>query len=172
MVSELLDFSRFVSGKIVLNREQVNIAEVLEHLRIQLTPKALREEIDFQVQHESLNPFLFTDENRLKQVLINLLDNAFKFTNPGGRVFLKAISDEEQYYFYIEDNGCGIPEEELPRVKEKFYKGNSSKSQNGIGLSISDEIIKLMNGKCEISSKVGQGTQVAITIPRETVDAK
>ncbi|MDD2216171.1 MAG: HAMP domain-containing sensor histidine kinase, partial [Eubacteriales bacterium] len=172
MVSELLDFSRFVSGKTVLNREQVNVAEVLEHLRIQLTPKALREEIDFQVQHESVNPILFTDENRLKQVLINLLDNAFKFTTPGGRVSLKGISDEEQYYFYIEDNGCGIPEEELPRVKEKFYKGNSSKSQNGIGLSISDEIIKLMNGKCEIRSKVGQGTQVTITIPRETVDTK
>ncbi len=168
MVAELLDFSRFVSGKVILKKDTVNIADLLEHLRIQLAPRALREEIDFHVRYEGDNPFLYTDENRLKQVFINLLDNSFKFTAPGGEVSLRAVSDEERYYFYVEDNGCGIPLEELPRVKEKFYKGKSSKSQNGIGLSISDEIIRLMKGKLEITSEVGRGTLITITLPLYT----
>ena len=117
MVEELLDFSRFVSGKIKLKKEKVNIAGLLEHLRIQLAPRAEREEIDFQIKFNGGDaPFLYTDENRLKQVFINLLDNAFKFTAPGGRVSLTALSGDGCYCFYIEDNGCGIPEEELPRV--------------------------------------------------------
>jgi len=173
MVAELLDFSRFVSGKITLKKDKVDIADLLEHLRIQLTPRALREEINFQVRYDGNNPFLDTDGNRLKQVFINLLDNAFKFTSSGGQVSLTTMSDDEQYYFYIEDSGCGIPQEELHRVKEKFYKGKSSKSQNGIGLSISDEIIRLMKGKLEISSEVGRGTRITITLPRkEAVNVK
>lgn len=167
MVAELLDFSRFVSGKITLMEERVNIPELLEHLRIQLAPRALREEIDFQISFEGGgNDFpLYTDGNRLKQVFINLLDNAFTFTSSGGQVSLTALSGGEGYRFYIQDTGCGIPAEELPRVKEKFYKGKTSKSQNGIGLSISDEIVRLMGGKLEISSKVEEGTRVAVYLP-------
>jgi signal transduction histidine kinase len=169
MVAELLDFSRFVSGKITLKKKKVNLADLLEHLRIQLTPRAAREEIDLQIAYDEATPFLHTDEDRLKQVFINLLDNAFKFTAPGGQVSLQAASDNGQLYFYITDNGCGIPAEELPHVKEKFFKGKTSKSQNGIGLSLSDEIIRLMKGKLEIASQVGQGTRVTITLPQEAV---
>ncbi len=169
MVAELLDFSRFVSGKITLKKKKVNLANLLEYLRIQLTPRAAREEIDLQIAYDGAPPFLYTDEDRLKQVFINLLDNAFKFTAPGGQVSLQAASDNGQLYFYITDNGCGIPAEELPRVKEKFFKGKTSKSQNGIGLSLSDEIIRLMKGKLEIASQVGRGTRVTITLPQEAV---
>ena len=169
MVAELLDFSRFVSGKITLKKKKVNLADLLEHLRIQLTPRAAREEIDLQIAYDGAPPFLYTDEDRLKQVFINLLDNAFKFTAPGGQVSLQAASDNGQLYFYITDNGCGIPAEELPHVKEKFFKGKTSKSQNGIGLSLSDEIIRLMKGKLEIASQVGRGTRVTITLPQEAV---
>ena len=167
MVAELLDFSRFVSGKIILKREKVNMTSLLEHLRIQLTPRALREEIDFQIRYDGNNQFIFTDADRLKQVFINLLDNAFKFTASGGRVCLTAASDDQRYYFYIEDSGCGIPADELPKVKEKFYKGKSSQAQSGLGLSISDEIIGLMKGKMEITSRIGHGTSIAITLPVE-----
>lgn len=167
MVAELLDFSRFISGKITLREERVNIREFLEHLRIQLAPRALREEIEFLVTFEdnSNDLPLYTDGDRLKQVFINLLDNAFTFTSPGGRVSLTALLGEEGYRFCIQDTGCGIPEDELPRVKEKFFKGKSSKSQNGIGLSISDEIVHLMGGKLKISSKVDVGTRVVVTLP-------
>jgi signal transduction histidine kinase len=173
MVAELLDFSRFVSGKITLKKKESNIRDLLEHLRIQLTPRALREEIDFQIRYEGDNPPLNTDPDRLQQVFINLLDNAFKFTAPGGQVSLTAAADNEQYSFVIEDNGCGIPAEELPKVKEKFYKGKSSKSQSGIGLSICDEIVRLLHGKLKITSQVGRGTRVMVTLPlKEGADEK
>ena len=68
----------------------------------------------------------------------------------------------------VEDNGCGISKEELPRVKEKFYKGKNSKSQNGIGLSICDEIIKLHNGIFDIESELGKGTKITVKIPMIT----
>ena len=165
MVAELLDFSRFVSGKITLQRQYVDIAGLMGHLRIQLTPRALREEIDFQVICDDNIPPLYSDENRLKQVFINLLDNAFKFTAPGGSVLLKAEVDDKHYHFHIIDNGCGISPEELPRVKEKFFKGKSSKSQNGIGLSLADEIVQLMQGKLELASELGKGTKVTVTLP-------
>jgi signal transduction histidine kinase len=132
-----------------------------------LSPRAEREQINFQVSYSMDFPFIDTDENRLKQVFINLLDNAFKFTPPGGSISLEADYTEDALFFKIKDTGCGIPEEELPKIKEKFYKGKSSKSQNGIGLSICDEIIRLMQGTLEIKSGTEQGTEVLIRLPRQ-----
>ena len=167
MVEELLDFSKFISGKITLEKKPVEITSILEHIRKQLSPRAVREKIDFQVSYGSDFPLIDADENRLKQVFINLLDNAFKFTPTGGSISLEAYHTEEAFFFRIKDTGCGIVEEELPKIKEKFYKGKSSKSQNGIGLSICDEIIRLMNGTLEIKSRTDQGTEVLITLPQQ-----
>lgn len=170
MVEELLDFSKFISGKTTLKKKPVEITSILEHIQKQLSPRALREQIDFQVSYDSDFPLMDTDENRLKQVFINLLDNAFKFTPSGGSISLTAHYTEGVFIFRIKDTGCGIAEEELPKIKEKFYKGKSSKSQNGIGLSICDEIIRLMHGTLEIKSQIGQGTEVLITLPQQERD--
>ncbi|KUO71331.1 MAG: hypothetical protein APF77_24575 [Clostridia bacterium BRH_c25] len=170
MVEELLDFSKFVSGKILLEKKPVEVTSILEHIRKQLSPRAIREQIDFQVSWDSELPLMDTDENRLKQVFINLLDNAFKFTPAGGSVSLAAHYVQDSFVFRIRDTGCGIAEEELPKVKEKFYKGKSSKSRNGIGLSICDEIIGLMHGTLEIKSRIDQGTEVLITLPQQERD--
>lgn len=165
MVEELLDFSNFTSGKITLKRERVNIIDVILQIKTQLTPKAEREDINFRVELNENIPFIFSDENRLKQVFINILDNAFKFTPSQGSVTLTLDMIENSLVIKVIDTGCGISPEELPRVKEKFFKGKSSKSQNGIGLSICDEIIKLMNGTFEIKSEVDKGTEVVIILP-------
>ncbi|MDZ5000422.1 GHKL domain-containing protein, partial [Clostridium perfringens] len=103
--------------------------------------------------------------NRLKQVFINLLDNSFKFTEEEGSIIFTTIKINDKIKFIIEENGCGISDEDLPRVKEKFFKGKNSKSQSGIGLSICDEIIKLHKGIFNIYSKLGIGTKVEIIIP-------
>ena len=170
MVEELLDFSKFISGKITLEKKPVEVASILEHIQKQLSPRAVREQIDFQVLYGAGFPLMDTDENRLKQVFINLLDNAFKFTPPGGSISLTAHYAEDAFIFRIKDSGCGIAEEELPKIKEKFYKGKSSKSQNGIGLSICDEIIRLMQGTLEIKSQTDQGTEILITLPQQERD--
>jgi signal transduction histidine kinase len=165
MVEELLDFSKFVSGKVKIEYKQVDIASIMDYLKIQLEPRAIRDKIIFEVNYPNNLPIISSDENRLKQVFINLLDNAFKFSPQGGKVTFAAELIEEKIRFKIEDSGCGISQEELPKVKEKFYKGKSSKSKNGIGLSICDEIICLMNGRFDIYSELNAGTEVIVTLP-------
>ena len=130
-----------------------------------MRPRAKREEIDFSIDYDKYIDSIYIDKNRIKQVLINILDNSFKFTNKGGNVKLSAYQHEENVVMRITDNGSGISEEDLPKVKEKFYKGENSKSQNGIGLSICDEIIKLHEGSFEIESHFGEGTTVYVSIP-------
>lgn len=167
MVEELLDFSKFVSGRIKLEYGNVNLAELMEHIRKQLTPRAMRENIDFTVTYPENLPDLTADGNRMKQLFINILDNALNFTASGGFVRFQAEVTEKEYIFTITDSGCGIEAEELPMVKEKFYKGKSSQSKNGIGLSICEEIVTLMKGWMEIRSEVNVGTTIVITLPRE-----
>lgn len=164
MVEELLDFSRLVSDKISMKKERVRLEEFVDIVGRQLTPRAAREGLIFNVEVEGELPEINVDGNRLKQVVINILDNAFRFTEAGGSVLFKAVASGGEVVFTISDTGCGIPDDELPNVKEKFFKGRNSKLGNGIGLSICDEIIKLMKGSLSIYSTVNKGTKVVIRI--------
>lgn len=165
MVEELLDFSKFVSGKVTLNKEKIQMNSIVEYIGKYLSPRAEREGIEFEVICEEAMPIIEVDPSRIKQLLINVIDNAFKFTGAGGKVTVNAFIEEDSVVITIKDTGCGISEEELPRVKEKFYKGKNSKSQNGIGLSICDEIANLHGGSLVITSAVNIGTTVRITLP-------
>ncbi|NMB42259.1 MAG: HAMP domain-containing histidine kinase [Peptococcaceae bacterium] len=166
MVEELLDFSKFISSRIKLNPQVVNLVSLVEHLHKQLIPRAVRENIDFVVDYPREMPSIFADVDRLKQLFINLLDNAFNFNRAGGYVHFRAEVREKDFKFTISDNGCGIAADELPKVKEKFYKGRSSRSKNGIGLCICEEIVSLMGGKIEISSELNKRTDVVVTLPK------
>lgn len=165
MVEELLDFSKLVSGKVNLNKINLDIKKFIKHIENYMKPRALNEDIEFTVAINSNVSTGFFDYNKMKQVLINILDNAFKFTAKEGKVTLLVEQSEDIIKFTIIDNGIGISSEELPKVKEKFYKGKNSNSKNGIGLSICDEIIKLHKGTFDIQSQLGKGTSVIITIP-------
>lgn len=165
MVEELLDFSKFISGKIIMEKRPVNVADTMEYIAKQLQARAARENISFNISYTQDIPTVHLDENRLKQVFVNLLDNAFRFTPSGGSVDFTACTSNSNLVFHVKDTGCGISREELPKVKEKFYKGKSSKSRNGIGLSICDEIIRLMNGSFDIKSELNKGTDVTIILP-------
>lgn len=165
MVEELLDFSKFVSGKITLNKEKVQVTSIIEYIGKYLSPRAERDGIEFIITYEEALPMIEADPSRIKQLLINVLDNAFKFTNAGGRVTVNALQENNNIAIIVKDTGCGINEEELPRIKEKFYKGKNSKSQNGIGLSICDEIVNLHGGSLIIESTLNIGTTVKITFP-------
>ncbi len=165
MVEELLDFSRFVSGRIKLENDEFQIKDTIEMIGKQLTPRAINNRIEFIINIDQNLGYMLGDENRIKQVLINLLDNAFKFSSEGGKVILNAYKEDDILVLEVKDNGVGISEEDLPRIKEKFYKGKNSKSHSGIGLSICDEIVKLHNGTMEISSNINEGTKVIVRLP-------
>ena len=169
MVEELLDFSKFVSGKIKLKYEEINLKEFIEYLRLYMNPRAEREHKELILKGVTEDFIIVGDKDRLKQVFINIIDNAFKFTHENEKITIEFVYADEGIYINIIDTGCGISKEELPRVKEKFYKGKNSKSQNGIGLSICDEIIALHEGTLEIYSELGKGTKVVIYLPKKLI---
>lgn len=166
MVEELLDFSKFVSGRIQLKKEEIEINDFVQYIKMYMEPRAARENKKFIINKENHDIFIDGDRDRLKQVFINIVDNAFKFTEETGTISITVKDVGEMVTMIIEDTGCGISEEELPKVKEKFFKGKNSKSQNGIGLSICDEIIKLHKGTFDIQSELGVGTKISVSIPK------
>lgn len=107
---------------------------------------------------------------------MNILDNAFKYTDQGGKitVYAEEIPPVEeggkaQLKIFVEDTGCGISEEDLPRIRKKFYKSNISVSGSGIGLAVVDEIVKMHGGNMDIQSELGVGTCVILTFPVDYV---
>lgn len=163
MLESLLDFSRFLSGDIKLKREEINIDNVVKSTYKQLLPTADINNIELKLEIEEVG-LVNLDKNRLRQILINLLDNAFKFTE-NGVVKIKLFKEEDKAVIKIIDNGAGIDEKDLPHITEKFYKGETGKSNAGIGLSVVKEIIDLHKGELDIKSKVGEGTEITIKIP-------
>ncbi|RXI50013.1 two-component sensor histidine kinase [Clostridium tetani] len=167
MVEELLDFSKLISGKVTIKKEKVDLNEVISYIERYLSPRAKRENVQFIVEKNYDLPIMYIDVDRMKQVFINILDNAFKFSKEEGekRVLLSIKIEREEVIILIEDNGYGISKSDLPKIKEKFYKGKNSKSQNGIGLSICDEIVAMHGGALEFDSEINRGTKVYIKLP-------
>lgn len=165
LVDELLDFSKLISGKIVVKKDCIDLKALLNYTQKQLSPRAERDNIKLSTIYKDSIPNISADKNRLKQLFMNILDNSFKFTPSGGSITIDVSLKENSVLISIKDTGCGIPKEDLPKVMEKFYKGKNSKSKNGIGLSICKEIVSLHNGTLEIISEENKGTEVLVTLP-------
>jgi len=165
LVEDLLDFSKLSSGKISLKLNGVDLKDCVSKVITQMMPRAERSKIILDFEKEQDIPILSLDENRIKQVLINIIDNAFNFTPEGGKVKIKLTLNEDFVNIIISDTGTGISKEDLPKVKEKFYKGKGSNSNSGIGLSICDEIVNLHYGVLNIESEENSGTRVTIMLP-------
>ena len=172
MVEELLDFSKFKSNRIGLVKEEFNIVEVADKIMTQLTPKFNEGNLSKVLDYSSPSIMVVADSSRIKQVLINLIDNAIKFTKEGGTIMVDITENDKDVKISVIDTGIGIAKDEINLVTEKFYKGSDSHSHTGLGLSISEEIVKAHNGKLTISSKEGVGTTVAFTLPKEVKNEK
>ena len=116
------------------------------------------------------------DPNRLKQVFMNILDNALKYSRAPSKIFVKAefakYNGSDAVKISIADQGCGISKEDLPHVLDKFYKANVSVRGSGIGLAVTNEIINLHKGKLEIDSEEGKGTLVTIYLPADSAPSQ
>ena len=165
MVEELLDFSRFTSGRISIVKRKQNLIELAEHIKNQLLPKVRSKGIDLILNYESPELIATFDEDRIKQVFINILDNAIKFTPDKGTIIINIEKTEKFAEVSIIDTGIGISFEEIELVTGKFYKGSNSNSHVGLGLSICEEIVKLHKGELMIKSKIDEGTTVSFTLP-------
>ena len=165
MVEELLDFSRIESGGMRLQTEPFDLRGELYDAVFTYTDMLRQQglQVDYSEPDEPI--LVFADRNRLKQVFLNIIDNAGKYGADGYRVQVSASTHDGQCVVHIRDFGQGIPPDELPFVKQKFYKGSAKGRGTGIGLSVCSDIVRLHGGTLDIESTVGQGTDVIITLP-------
>lgn len=166
MVEELLDFSRMQNGRFTLRKANMDILAELGDAVLIYSDKARRENIRVIYNEPEMLPFVYGDKNRLRQVFINIIDNAIKYSSSGDTVTINAEETENgNIRISVADTGCGIKKSDLPKVKTKFYKANHTRRGSGIGLAVADEIIAMHGGSIDLKSREGAGTTVIITIP-------
>lgn len=175
-VEELLDFSRLQSGRMTLRLVKTDIFAELDETVFTFCERAMREGIEVRYSIPELPAPADADPNRLKQVFMNILDNALKYSRAPSKIFVKAeftaLGENSAVKISIADQGCGISKEDLPHVFDKFYKANVSVRGSGIGLAVTNEIVNLHKGKLEIDSKEGRGTLVTIYLPIDSAPTK
>ena len=172
MVEELLDYSKMQSGRFTLFRSRVNLFDLFLETFDIYAPKAAASDVDIVYDTPLFSPFVNGDPNRIKQVFINIIDNAVKHSSAGGVINVAFISHDGMYTVFFTDHGSGIKASELPHVKERFYKGSSMKPGSGLGLAVCDEIMQLHGGSLDIDSQEGKGTTIALTFPADSEQNK
>ena len=172
MVEELLDFSRIQSGRMRVMMENVDLYAEVEQVILIMRERAAKARITLQFNvPEDINIVVLGDADRLNQVFINILDNAIKHSSEDTTIKISIVETATHAAVCIEDAGEGIPADELPHIKEKFFKGTSSKRGTGLGLAVADEIVRLHGGTLVIESELGRGTKVTIVLPKKAPPA-
>lgn len=178
LVNELLDLARMESGNIQLHKEPVDVNLFLD--RIVNKFQGVAEETGVKLLHERSGLPAGTvsiDSDRIEQVVTNLLDNAIRHTAENGSVHVHLHGGEDHFEIKVEDTGAGIPEEDLPFIFERFYKGDKSRKRapseekqgTGLGLAIAKNIVEAHKGKISVQSKEGEGTTFYIYLPVENL---
>lgn len=165
MVEELLDFSRIQNGRLSLQKDYIDIIAELADAALFYGERARNQHIALNFEETEDIAVVYGDKNRLRQVFINVIDNAIKYGKENGSVNISTVKKQGRIMISIADDGCGISAADLPRIKEKFFKANNTVRGSGIGLAVADEIIKLHDGSLDIKSKQNVGTEVIITLP-------
>ena len=176
LVRELLELSRIESGEVPLARMPTDLTQLLERSAARLRAHAERAGISLNAEPAPELPLANIDPDRVEQVLVNLMHNAIKFNQPGGRVVVRARPDEEGWLqVSVEDTGSGIPSDDLPRIFERFYKVDKARSGGseggtGLGLAIAKHIIQAHGGRIWAESAVGAGSSFNFTLPSAKSD--
>jgi two-component system, OmpR family, sensor histidine kinase ResE len=170
LVNELLDLARMEAGHILLNLETIEINPYVNRIIRKFHGLAKEKGIELSVQVDSEERDFRFDPDRIEQVLTNLIDNAIRHVPDSASVEIRGRTDERGLYFEVSDQGPGIPEEDLPFLFERFYKGDKSRTRGvsgtGLGLAIAKNIIDAHRGNISVKSKLGQGTTFSFFIPR------
>ncbi len=169
LINDILDLSRIEANKFELEIQSLDLVELLQDLSHTFTSQAQQKHLDFTIEHQLPSPFIIhVDSLRLKQILLNLCANAIKFTE-NGQVMLSISRQKEQLIFTVTDTGIGLSEEHLAQVFEIFTQADNSISRrfggSGLGLTLSNQLAKLMSGNIEVSSELGKGSCFCLTLP-------
>ncbi len=182
LVADIENLSRIEAGAERIAPVDLDVAAILEGVADRVRPQFEQKPLALSVVVEPRTPPVRADEDRLLQVLLNIVGNSFKYTPPGGQVSLRVSpapvaskeaprgsSAAEHVLFEIEDSGIGIPADDLPHVFERFYRADKSRSTGGgglgIGLAVARSLVEQMGGSMTIGSALGRGTTVSFTLP-------
>lgn len=176
LINSILDLTKIESGQIEFDYKPVNIPYVVEHVRRRLHPLAAQKRLYFSTYVDPSVPvFVVSDEVKLKQILINLIGNAIKFTETGG-VNVKVDKEDDEWVIVVSDTGIGIPQEELGGLFEEFHQLDTSLERKyegtGLGLSITCKLVTNMNGRLEVTSKLGKGSVFTVRLPLDVEKLK
>jgi signal transduction histidine kinase len=172
LVKRLLDISRFEASGGKLEVRDVDLQRLLHTLESSFSVLAMQRDISFSVEHgDGLPPKVVWDEDRINEVLGNLLSNAFKFTPRGGKVALSVLPSDSKLVITVADTGAGISPEQLPHIFDKFFQADNQAQAatkgTGLGLAIAKEVVEAHAGQITVESKVGEGTTFVVTLPVE-----
>lgn len=166
MVLELLDFTRIQDGRMTLNMENADIRSEFEDIVYMYGSRLSQDGITLEyVENDEDIPEISCDPKRMRQVFLNILDNAAKHGRDGQKIEASIHYEDDSIVVRIRDFGVGIPDDELPLVKKKFYKGSSKARGTGIGLAVCDEIVAMHGGTLTLENAEGGGTLVTVKLP-------
>lgn len=170
LVEDLLTLSRLEKEEIQLNPTEINVAQLIDGITPVIIQKANRKHIAFTFDIDRVTEFT-ADLDKIKQILINLLENAVSYTPEHGKVHLQVGEKQGMIVFQIIDTGIGIPKDALPRIFERFYRVDKARSRNtggtGLGLAIVKHIVEVLGGQINVESELNKGTTFNILLPKE-----
>ena len=177
IVEDLLMLSRIETKEFQLKMEPVSVRDFIDDIIDFMREPAERKKISLSRNEIPSSLAVLADRSHLEQILINLLDNAIKYTPEGGRVTVSAVEkDSEDIQFSVEDNGIGIPKEDLSRIFERFYRVDKGRSKElggtGLGLSIVKHLVQTHGGSVWVESQMGKGSTFYFTLPNRTGSTK
>lgn len=171
LIGELLDLSRIESKQFLLRVERTSISSLIDSVIKTILDQAKQKQLSLVVEIPD-NFEVEVDPDRMRQILLNLLTNAITNTPKGGEISVKAIKENIQWSLSVSDTGIGIPENDLPRIFERFYRVDKARSRDsggtGLGLAIVKHLVEAHHGKIQVKSHVGKGTTFTLTFPVKT----
>lgn len=176
VVNGILDISKLETGNFEITPEPVEPERVIAECCSLLAPRAQEAGIDLRAELSGHLPDLVADKRALHQIMLNLLANAVKFTDYGGKVTISAAVEADAMLIAVEDTGVGIAAEDLPRIGDPFFQAGSSYDRRhdgtGLGISIVKGLLELHGGRLDIESRLGKGTRVVIRLPLDCENAR
>jgi signal transduction histidine kinase len=175
LIRELLDLSQIESGKFPLHMQVFDVNELISRVLITFEEKIVSKSLEIEVDFKQDKAMVQADPDRIEQVVINLLDNAVKFTGEGGNIKIWSHGTQDKMLIGVSDNGPGIPEEDQPYVWERFYKvdkSHSGKKGTGLGLSIVKKIIDQHGERITLQSQPGGGATFVFSLRKQETTEK
>ena len=170
MVTTMLNISKIETGNVDMTMEKIDVSNKLVTTFLGFEQLISKKKIEICGLEDLEQSIIHGDSSMLDQVVYNLVDNAVKFTNVGGRITVNTASDKNNIYFAITNSGKGIPEKDISKVFERFYKVDQSRSTDvkstGLGLYLIKSIVELHNGTVTVESKVDNFTRFTVKLPR------